>query len=184
MCVCRLLFQQKRLTWSSCNQTTLASGVKPRTSTSHPVGSEGLDDVQEVFSRAQPVSQVFQPCTERLGTAMRRRCNASSKLEQMSNSRTRPSSPGARDAAWREASTGSKGTHSESRGSGATFHGASWVDDRRKEQVSKNLNREREREKNMIVLGSHESLKAKHVIMTPRLQSEGKKEKNWYSAWM
>ena len=90
MCVCRLLFQQKRLTWSSCNQTTLASGVKPRTSTSHPVGSEGLDDVQEVFSRAQPVSQVFQPCTERLGTAMRRRCNASSKLEQMSNSRTRP----------------------------------------------------------------------------------------------
>ena len=90
VCVCRLLFQQKRLTWSSCNQTTLASGVKPRTSTSHPVGSEGLDDVQEVFSRAQPVSQVFQPCTERLGTAMRRRCNASSKLEQMSNSRTRP----------------------------------------------------------------------------------------------
>ena len=90
VCVCRLLFQQKRLTWSSCNQTTLASGVKPRTSTSHPVGSEGLDDVQEVFSRAQPVSQVFQPCTERLGTAMRRRCNASSKLEQMWNSRTRP----------------------------------------------------------------------------------------------
>ena len=87
LCVCRLLFQQKRLTWGSCNQTTCASGVS---STSHPVGSEGLDDAQEVFSRAQPVSQVFQPCTERLGTAMRRRCNASSKLEQMSNSRTRP----------------------------------------------------------------------------------------------
>ena len=43
LCVCRLLFQQKRLTWGSCNQTTCASGVS---STSHPVGSEGLDDVQ------------------------------------------------------------------------------------------------------------------------------------------
>ena len=30
VCVCRLLFQQKRLTWSSCNQTTLASGVRPK----------------------------------------------------------------------------------------------------------------------------------------------------------
>ena len=59
-----------------------------RSSTSHPVGSEGLDDAQEVFSRAQPVSQVVQPCTERLSRAMRRRCNASSKREQMSNSRT------------------------------------------------------------------------------------------------
>ena len=90
VCVCRLLVpQQKRLTWGSCNQTTLASGVS---STSHPVGSEGLDDVQEVFSRAQPVSQVFQPCTELPSRAMRRRRNASSKLEQMSKSRTRPGS--------------------------------------------------------------------------------------------
>ena len=65
----------------------------PRTSTSHRLtrsDRKGLDDAQEVFSRAQPVSQVFQPCTERLSRAMRRRCNASSKLEQMSNSRTRP----------------------------------------------------------------------------------------------
>ena len=54
-----------------------------------PVGSEGLDDAQEVLSRAQPVSQVVQPCTERPSRAMQRRCNASSKLEQMSNSRTR-----------------------------------------------------------------------------------------------
>ena len=36
-------------------------------------------------------------------------------------------------------------------------HGACWVDDRLKEQVSKILNRERKREKNMVVLGSHES---------------------------
>ena len=36
-----------------------------------------------------PCLRSFRPWPERLSRAMRRRCNASSKLEQMSNSRTR-----------------------------------------------------------------------------------------------
>ena len=61
----------------------------------------------------------------------------------------RPGSPGARDAArkLREASTGSKGTHSESRGSGETFHGARWVIYivTRKNKSPRYLNRMREK---------------------------------------
>ena len=89
LCVCRLLFNRKDSHGALAIKQLWHRVLDQRSSTSHPVGSEGLDDVQEVFSRAQPVSQVFQPCTERLGTAMRRRRNASSKLEKMWNSRTR-----------------------------------------------------------------------------------------------
>ena len=88
ICVCVFFFNRKDSHRALAIKQLWHRVLDQRSSTSHPVGSEGLDDAQEVFSRAQPVSQVFQPCTERLSRAMRRRCNASSKREQMSNSRT------------------------------------------------------------------------------------------------
>ena len=87
LCVCRLLFNRKDSHGALAIKQLWHRVLDQRSSTSHPVGSEGLDDAQEVFSRAQPVSQVFQLCTERLSRAMRRRCNASSNLEQMSNTK-------------------------------------------------------------------------------------------------